>query len=126
MRRTSSLCYSNLLLFTMVTVVLWTLFVAERGNSGTYILDRTGEKWDISQAESIGFKPKKFQYGIGRYAFKTLDDAHLKPANTSIPKNLRVIGVATEKEAHGYLVSKLSRHEIANSTLSSIPIVVGY
>ena len=126
MRRTSTVCIFNLLVFAMVMVGLWTLFAAESGNSATYILDRTGEKWDISQAESIGFKPEKFQYGIGRYAFTPLEDASLKSATTSMPKSLRVIGVAAGNDAQAYSVSKLSRHETANTTLNSKPIVVGY
>ena len=28
----------------------------DAGDSGTYMLDQTGEKWDIGQAESLGFK----------------------------------------------------------------------
>ena len=37
------------------------------GSDGkTFITDRTGEKWDVSQAANIGFDPRRFQYGIGR------------------------------------------------------------
>jgi len=114
------------LLFSIVVIGLWILLVAERGKSGAYILDRTGERWDISQAESIGFKPEKFQYGIGSHAFTPLDGSYLKPATTSIPSNLRVIGIAAGNEAHAYSVSKLSHHETANTTLNSQPIVVAY
>ena len=67
------------------TIGLWTFSVAESGNSGTYIQDTTGEKWDVSQAESMGFKPGGFQYGIGRYAFTTLDVSNLQSATTLIP-----------------------------------------
>lgn len=126
MRRTSISRTAQVLLFLMVTVGLWTLSIAETGKNGTYILDRTGEKWDVSQAETIGFKPGKFQYGIGRDAFTTLDDSHLQSDTASIPWNLRVIGVAAGNEAHAYSVSKLSRHETANMTLNSKPILVGY
>lgn len=114
------------LLFSIAVTGVMTFFVAENGNSGTYIVDRTGERWDISQAESIGFKPDKFQYGIGRHAFTPLDDSDLEPAETSIPANLRVIGVAAGSDAQAYSVSRLSRHETANTTLNAKPIVVAY
>ena len=116
----------NFLLVTAATIGLWTFSVAESGKSGTYIVDRTGEKWDVSQAESIGFKPGKFQYGIGRYAFTTLDDSHLQSDTASIRRNLRIIGIAAGNDAQAYSFSKLSRHETANTTLNSNPILVGY
>ena len=40
----------------------------------TYIMDRTGERWDVTQAESIGFRPDRFQYGIGRNTISQLDN----------------------------------------------------
>lgn len=116
----------NLLIFTTTAFGLYSLTVAESGKNGIFIVDSTGEKWDVTQAESIGFKPGKFQYGIGRYAFTTLDDSHLQSDTSSIPKNLRVIGVAAGDEAQAYSVSKLSRHETANTILNSKPILVGY
>ncbi len=57
-----------------------------RVKNKTYIVDQTGEKWDVSQAESIGFDPQLFQYGIGKNAFTTLDDSHLKD-NASFLRN---------------------------------------
>jgi hypothetical protein len=30
-------------------------------NKRTFLIDRAGEKWDITQAVSIGFDPKRFQ-----------------------------------------------------------------
>ena len=44
----------------------------------TYIVDRHGERWDVTQARSIGFMPERFQHGIGRNAFTPLDDSSLK------------------------------------------------
>lgn len=96
-----------------------------RARNKTYIVDQTGEKWDVSQAVSIGFDPQRFQYGIGKNAFTTLDDSHLKD-NASFLRNHRVIGVANESESQAYSVSKLRSHEIANTNLGSEPIAVGY
>lgn len=96
-----------------------------RVKNKTYIVDQTGEKWDVSQAKSIGFDPNGFQYGIGKNAFTTLDDSHLKDNSSSL-RNHRVIGVANESESQAYSVAKLRYHEIANTNLGSKPIAVGY
>jgi hypothetical protein len=42
--------------------------IVKEHNNRTYIYDRIGEEWDVSEAEKLGFKPDKFQYGIGRNA----------------------------------------------------------
>ncbi len=99
-------------------------FVTSDGDK-TYIVDQTGEKWDVTQAKSIGFDPGRFQHGIVRYAFQTLDDSHLKK-KASFSREFRVIGITNESEAQAYSISKLKGHEIANTTLGSEPIVVGY
>jgi hypothetical protein len=39
-----------------------------------YLVDRHGERWDITQAKSIGFEPGRFEFGIGRNAFRPLSD----------------------------------------------------
>jgi hypothetical protein len=100
-------------------------YVTKEGGK-TYIVDQRGEKWDVTQAESIGFKPEGFQYGIGRDAFTPLDDSHLSHDTGSIPENLRVIGVEEGSEVQAYSVPRLKWHEIANSNLGSEPIAVGY
>ena len=92
----------------------------------TFIIDQTGERWDVSQAQKLGFDSARFQYGIGKNAFRTLDDQALSKATQRVGKNLRVIGVAGETEAHAYSVSKLRYHEIANTHIDTQPIAVGY
>ena len=91
-----------------------------------YIVDRTGERWDVTQAKSIGFDPHRFQYGIGREAFTPLDESYLSDDTFFVSSGLRVIGVTIGTEAHAYSVPKLRRHEIANTTIDSKPIAVGY
>ena len=91
-----------------------------------YIVDRHGERWDVTQAKSVGFKPERFQYGIGRYAFTPLDDSLLTDQTDHVYDGLRVIGVSNNSEARAYSVPKLRGHEIANSRLGSDPIAVGY
>jgi hypothetical protein len=100
-------------------------YVTKEGGK-TYIVDQRGEKWDVTQAESIGFKPEGFQFGIGRNAFTPLDDSSVTDDTGSVPKDLRVIGVKEGSEAKAYSVPRLKWHEVANSNLGSEPIAVGY
>ena len=97
-----------------------------RESDKVYIVDRTGERWDVTQAKSIGFDPHRFQYGIGREAFTPLDESYLSDDTFFVSRGLRVIGVTGGTEAHAYSVPKLRRHEIANTTIDSKPIAVGY
>jgi len=92
----------------------------------TVIVDRRGERWDVTQAESLGFRPEEFQYGIGRDAFTPLDDSRVRKEGTDLPGNLRVIGVAEGKNSRAYSVPRLARHEVANSTLGGEEIAVAY
>jgi hypothetical protein len=100
-------------------------YVTREGGK-TYIVDQRGEKWDVSQAGSIGFKPEGFQFGIGRDAFTPLDDSSMTDNTGSVPKDLRVIGIEEGAEAKAYSVPRLKWHEIANSYLGLEPIAVGY
>lgn len=122
----------GLVLFFLVLCGLWLMasgnassFVVREGGR-TYIVDQKGERWDVTQAESIGFDPDGFQYGIGRDAFTPLDGSQLSDDRTSVRRNLRVIGVAEGSEAHAYSVPRLTWHEIANTEIDGKPIAVGY
>jgi hypothetical protein len=97
--------------------------VREEGK--VYIVDQRGDRWDVTQAESIGFKPEKFQYGMGRNYFTPLDDSYLSDKADKNSK-LRVIGIAEGSEAKAYSVPKLRGHEIANSKIGEKPVAVGY
>ena len=100
-------------------------YIVEDGDK-TYIVDRTGEQWDVTQARSIGFSPDRFQYGIGRHTISPLDSSHLIVGPYEVPENLRIIGVTEGALAHAYSVPKLTRHEIANTELGGEMIAVGY
>ena len=95
-------------------------------NGKTYIIDRHGERWDITQAVSIGFKPHRFEHGIGRNAFTPLDDSKFSEDNQRVRQNERVIGIADGTHANAYAVSKLWRHEVANSRIAEKPIAAAY
>jgi hypothetical protein len=90
------------------------------------IVDRTGERWDITQAVSIGYDPNNFEFGIGRDAFQTLDERHWTTKTGAANSAMRVIGVAENGDAHAYSVGKLRYHETANTTLGSRAIVAAY
>jgi hypothetical protein len=100
-------------------------FVLKKGDK-TFIVDQRGERWDVTQAKSIGFRPEGFQYGIGRNAFTPLDDSYLSDDTSRVPGDLRVIGVTDGNFEQAYSVPKLRRHEIANTTIGSQKIAVGY
>lgn len=92
----------------------------------TYIVDKRGERWDVTQAVSIGFKPENFQYGLGRNAITPLGDNSLRNDSLKVPSNLRVIGITENSDAQAYSIPKLTRHEIANTTIGSKPIAAAY
>ncbi len=121
--------------FYLIVVILAVLFwfannraftrvLREEGK--TYIVDNTGERWDVTQAESIGFRPEGFQYGLGRHAFTPLDDSRMSDDIDLVPPNLRVLGVVENSQARAYSIRRLRRHEIANSRIGSTPIAVGF
>ena len=95
-------------------------------NGKTFIKDRKGEKWEITQAVSIGFRPYHFEYGLGRNAFSPLDDSHLRNASKNIPQQLRIIGVQGKNESKAFSIKKLSGHEISNSYIDDTPIAAAY
>jgi hypothetical protein len=98
--------------------------IEEKGK--TYIVDRHGERWDVTQALSIGFEPHRFQHGIGRNAFTPLDDSQFSRDNAGVRRNERVIGITEGEHANAYSVSKLWRHEVANSFIGDRPIAAAY
>lgn len=92
----------------------------------TYLVDQTGERWDITQAVSIGFDPDLFEFGIGRYAFEPLDDTNWENGSVKPSSEMRIIGIAGFGDAHAYSVRKLRHHETANTFLGPEAIVAGY
>ena len=97
-----------------------------REGGKAYIVDAAGERWDVTQTESIGFKPEGFQFGLGRNAFTPLDDSYLGDDIGHVPQDLRVLGVVENLQAQAYSIPRLRGHEIANSKIGSKPIAVGF
>ena len=116
-----------LILFCLLVLTASVSFSEVIKRSGkTFIRDRTGEKWDITQAVSIGFNPRYFEFGMGRNAFTPLDDSLLRDASNTVPQRLRILGVSGESETKAFSIKKLSRHEIANSYIDDKPIAAAY
>ena len=122
----------KLIVFSILLFGLLYLFLSApafsrviRDGDKTFIVDMHGERWDVTQALSIGFEPGRFRHGIGRNAFTPLDDSSMSE-DTSNARNQRVIGVSDGKDANAYSVSKLYRHETANSFLGDAPITAAY
>ena len=90
------------------------------------ITDQKGEKWDVTQAKSLGFDPMGFQFGIGRNAIVPLGPEALKAPPETLPSYDRVIGVSQNGEAHAYRVRRLNMHEVANTTLGDTAIAAAY
>ncbi len=104
----------------------FTFSKAIQENGRSYIVDLHGERWDVTQAKSIGFDPERFRHGIGRNAFTPLDDSQLKDQSPHVSDTTRVIGISDGKEARAYSVPRLYRHEVANSSIGDQAIAAAY
>lgn len=100
--------------------------LVQREGERTYLVDRRGERWDITEAVSIGFQPERFNYGLGRNSFSPLSDMDLQDGSDSLPDHVRVLAIEDGSDARAYSIPKLSGHEIANSSIGGRPVAVGY
>ncbi len=122
LQRAVVLAFTLLIMVTTSGNAAWVI----NENGRVFIKDRTGERWDVTQAKEMGFIPQNFQYGIGKNAFQTLSDEDFTDVRLSKFSNKRIIGVSVEGDAHAYTVSRLRRHEIANTTIAGRVIAAGY
>lgn len=91
-----------------------------------YIVDRTGERWDVTQAVSLGFDPDGFEFGLGKDAFTPLDDSLLTKDTSDVSNSMRVIGLTDGSSAQAYTIGRLWGHEVSNSNIGSDPVAVSY
>ncbi len=126
---------SNKITYVVIGITLYSIAMIASGlafsrtieeNGKSYIVDLHGERWDVTQAKSIGFDPARFRHGIGRNAFTPLDDSHLKENSPKVSNRTRVIGISDGKEARAYSIPRLYRHEVANSHIGDEPIAAAY
>lgn len=117
-------------IFCLMLILAQSAWAAEivEADGKTFIVDQTGERWEITQAMTLGFRPEGFQFGIGRNAIRPLRGEDLKRDGVDLPESTRVIGIAEEAGdiAHAYSVKRLTRHEIANTQLGGTPIAATY
>ena len=76
-----------------------------RDGKNTYLVDRQGQKWNISQAVSIGFEPERFEFGLGRHAFSPLDDTLLVKPEGMTADSTRILGVSDSAESKAFSLS---------------------
>ena len=127
MSRKKWLFTTSILIIATAPVLLgFTFSKAIEENGKSYIVDLHGERWDVTQAKSIGFDPARFRHGIGRNAFTPLDDSQVKDKNPDFSSNTRVLGISDGKEARAYSVPRLYRHEVANSRIGDQAISAAY
>ena len=117
---------SILIIATAPAMLGFTFSKAIEENGKSYIVDLHGERWEVTQAKSIGFDPERFRHGIGRNAFTPLDDSQLKDERPNFSNNTRIIGISDGKEARAYSVPRLYRHEVANSSIGDQAIAAAY
>ncbi len=105
-----------------ISLAAWVI----RDGDKVFIEDRRGERWDVSQAQTLGFDPHGFQYGIGKNAITPLGEKDVKEARVASFFNARIIGISINDKAHAYSIDRLRYHETANTTLAGKAIVAGY
>lgn len=113
-------------LFMGLGMTLHSCATVIRENEEVFLVDLTGERWDITQAVSIGFEPHRFQFGLGRNTIQPLDEASLENNTEGLNPDARVIGIENGSDARAYVVSKLRRHEVANTRLGEEPVAAAY
>lgn len=115
--------------FVLVLVIwsapAWAAQVERRGDR-VWIVDRLGDRWEVTQAEALGFEPEKFQYGIGKDAIVPLDERAFSSAPADVRDRERVIGFGSDEEARAVSVRILARHEILNTKLKDAWVAAAY
>jgi hypothetical protein len=91
-----------------------------------FIVDRKGERWPLDQAATLGFEPRRFQFGIGRTAFTPLGPGDVQKPPAAADPEMRVVGFMSGGEAVAGSVASLSRHETANLMIGGSPVTLAY
>jgi len=125
MKKTIHIAMISIATFLCFLNISFAALVISEGDK-IYIEDQRGERWDVTQARTLGFIPQRFQYGIGKNAFSPLQDDDLQDDKIPASSDTRVIGISINDKAHAYTVNRLKYHEIANTTLAGQAIVAGY
>jgi hypothetical protein len=103
----------------------------ETDTTGTFIVDQTGKRWEISHAvRRYGFEPAKFQFGLGPNVIRpVLEPKMIRPGQPGYPdagSSLLVLGTSFEEDARAYSIRKLSFHEVADEKFDDVHVAVAY
>lgn len=118
-------------IFMLAATFLFSLVAACSSGSqvapeDAYITDKTGERWSLDQAVTLGYRPEGFEFGLGRNAIVPLSDDRVQENPKNVPDDLRVIGVVVEGVARAYAVAPLRRHEVVNSVIGGTAFAAAY
>ncbi len=96
----------------------------------TFIVDRTGKRWDVGHSSQYGFKASKYQFGLGPNAIRPIMlPTMLTPGQPGYPHdddNFRVMGVVLGDLIRAYPIGPMSRHEVANEQFGQAHVAVAY
>jgi len=94
-------------------------------NNRTFIVDRAGERWNITTAvKEYGMDPKLFHFGLGREAFTPIQNPKVLSAPPS--GDPMIFGVVHKGEARAYDRASLTRHETAIDKLAGDRVLVAH
>jgi len=103
--------------------------VTEAGK--TFIVDRTGKKWDVTHAvQAYGFVAGEFQFGLGPNAIKPiLDPEMISPGESGYPSSdgtFLIIGTTIDEDSRSYRISDLNGREVADEAFGDVHVAVGW
>jgi hypothetical protein len=103
----------------------------ERKDGQTFIVDRTGKKWNITHAIArYGMKAERFQFGLGPFAITPiLNPKFISPGESGYPSNndnRLIIGANLNNNTRAYPINVLSLHEIVDEKFGDMYVAVAY
>ena len=86
---------------------------------GAFITDATGKRWDVAHASTYGLVPSGFQYGLGPYQIRPLNDPEMIfPGDSEYPSasaRTLVLGVELNGHVRAYPTwTAMSAFEVVN------------
>ena len=114
----------------VLALLLWgtgaSAALVEREGGRVWIVDRMGDKWEVTEAEKQGFVPENFQYGIGKDAIVPLGEGAFAGKRERMSGVKRVIGFAAGDVSKAVSVERLVSHEVLNTEIGGTPVAAAY